>query len=98
MGTFALNKGVKAGIAACVLLGIEVMGAAERDDEAGDWNQQWEAEGEDETQQGSMASLFDARSPDPLAFFPQDYIPETPGYPTSKAEADEAGEMKDNMV
>lgn len=42
-----------------------------------------------------MASLFDARSPDPLAFFPQDYFPETPGYPTSKAEADEAGEMKE---
>lgn len=45
-----------------------------------------------------MASLFDASSPDPLAFFPQDYFPETPGYPTSKAAADEAGEMKDNMI
>lgn len=74
---------------------IEVAGAAERDDGAGDWNQRWEAEGEGETQQGSMASLFDARSPDPLAFFPRDYFPETPGYPTSKAEADEADEMKE---
>lgn len=42
-----------------------------------------------------MASFFDVRSLDPLAFFPQDYFAETPGYPTSKAEADEAGEIKE---
>lgn len=30
-------------------------------------------------------------SADPLYFIPQDCIPQTPGYPTSKAEADEVG-------
>lgn len=39
---------------------------------------------------GSMASLFRGpKSADPLGFSPQDCIPQTPGYPTSKTEADE---------
>lgn len=44
----------------------------------------------EKAQRGSMASLFDTRSPDPLAFFPQDYFMETPGFLTSKAGSDEA--------
>lgn len=31
------------------------------------------------------------KSTDPHCFIPQDCIPQTPGYPTSKAEADEVG-------
>lgn len=32
-----------------------------------------------------------SKSVDPLCFIPQDCIPQTPGHPTSKVEADEVG-------
>lgn len=77
---------------------MDVGGRTDRCGGVSDWKQQTEARRDQETQGGSMASLFrGVKSADPLCFFPQDCIPQTT-YPTSKAEADEAARWKNNIV